>query len=174
MEKKDFEAYLKKGEELKPTDIDDTIKEWKQYVNELYETINNWLEDYVGKEISIRYQEIFITEELTGEYSINKMIINTKEKQIELKPYGAFVVGLKGRVDMEGPNSKIMLGICRKGIDGPTTRIRFDEKGKISLEVGSLEQKREDRWVWKLITSPPHTRYIELTKEVFFDLFVGA
>lgn len=174
MEKKDFDAYIKKGEEVMTSDIGKSVDEWKHNVDALYSSVTGWLKDYIGTAIEVYYQEIRISEEQTGEYSINKMIIKTKEKQIELRPYGTYVIGLKGRVDMEGPHNKVMLGICRKDIDRPATKVRINDRGVISLEIGGGEENKEEKWVWKLITTPPQVRYIELTKEVFFDLFVGV
>ncbi|MDM8548671.1 hypothetical protein QUF72_01285 [Desulfobacterales bacterium HSG2] len=77
--------------------------EWIGRVNNLFTLIHSWLEPLVHNDyLKISYNDISISEQSLGRYSVQKMIITFfNNEKIELTPIGFHIIGARGRVDME-------------------------------------------------------------------------
>jgi hypothetical protein len=81
----------------------DEKNEWIQRLDTLFQTIQSWLDPLVKKgHVSLRLGRIGLEEEPFGPYLVPWLRITFYNgRAIELKPAGWFVVGAKGRVDMD-------------------------------------------------------------------------
>lgn len=172
MDQKEFEIFVNQGKRTLSEDIEKEVTLWKDNVELLYQSISKWLYAFVEKkQIIISRNEIILKEELTGEYLIDELELIFNGNVIKVRPYGTYVVGCNGRVDLIGPRGQAMIGLCDEKLDKPNIIIR-----EIAPNEKGSEKKEQNypkvNWVWKWITPPPSVRFITLTKELFFDLFV--
>jgi hypothetical protein len=119
-----------------------------------------------SSQILLRYQNVQLNEEDIGTYSARRLIIKIGGREIVLDPIGTLLIGTKGRVDVTGPagSTRIML------VDKDAARPRFRVTAQINPKrppVPEPPDKPVD-WTWKLVTSPPTVRYIDLTQDSLF------
>jgi hypothetical protein len=84
-----------------------------------------------------------------------------------MTPIGTLLIGAKGRVDVVGPAGRARLVLVNSIASGPTIRVTVSIGGKPEPPTAEVEPK-EITWEWKIATSPPAIRYIELTQESLF------
>jgi len=135
---------------------------WLAQLQRLISFIEKSLVDYVtlgGIATTITFAKV--TEEQIGTYDAPQLEISVGHSSVKLKPIGTFLVGAWGRVDMEGPR-----GICRFALvpkSAKTLAFAFNSNPPLHLP-GDL--------AWKIMPTPPAVEYVELTEELFFDLFM--
>ena len=86
-------------------DLIDRIEDWKQRISTLYNKVKEWLPENEGYEICIE-KPVSMYEELMEKYHIDPVALDTadilKNEQLVLtiKPYGLWVIGSNGRLDL--------------------------------------------------------------------------
>jgi hypothetical protein len=168
--KSEFDAFVKAQQKSALDAEIDWHKErdeWLAHLDALYKTIEELLGDYVrAGQILLRYRNVELNEEDIGTYSARRMVIKIGAKEIVLEPIGTLLIGTKGRVDITGPagSTRIML------VDKDATRPRVRVKVQMSPEqpLGPTSPAKPQEWTWKLVTSPPTVRYMELTQDSLF------
>src|SRR5271157_3693933 len=86
--------------------------EWLGYLQQLYERIAEYLDEYIkGGTIKLRDSMIELNEENIGAYKAKRLVIAIGAQEIVLTPVGTLLIGSKGRVDVEGSagNSRLVL-----------------------------------------------------------------
>lgn len=175
MGKREFDRFLEDHETYRPelvgqVDPQEQLNEWLEYIETLYNKVENWLDDYIKKgRVALTYEELNITEELIGNYTVKQMNLSFAGNTIKLKPVGTMLIGTRGRVDIEGGVSKIRLLLIDK-----KTKELAQNKASSSYYVCEPEMEydaeyKNDLWRWKIATAPPNVAYIELNEETFFD-----
>lgn len=168
--KSDFDAFVKAQQKsARDTEIDwkKERDEWLAHLDALYKLIADLLGNYVTSgQILLRYQDVQLNEEDIGTYSARRMMIKIGGKEIVLEPMGTLLIGTKGRVDVTGPAgaTRIML------VDKNATRPRARATLQSHLGRHPLPEPPADPvdWTWKLVTSPPTVRYVDLTQDSLF------
>ncbi len=111
-----------------------------------------------------------VYEELVGSYDVEQQIIVLGKNTVRLTPIGTFLIGTKGRVDMEGPRGVARLLLAPKEATAP--KVSFSSAASRGDKTEGDPQAIE--WSWKLSTPPPHIRYIELTDDSFRAALMGV
>lgn len=132
-----MENSLKEILSNKKKELDDKEPKWRQRreewlrdVKELYLSIEEWLSDLVQDGyVSVVREEITVSEELLGVYSIEKLNLSFFNNQkVTLSPKGLHVIGAAGRIDMLIGNRTVM--IVRVGDDLNWTFAEREGRGK--------------------------------------------
>jgi hypothetical protein len=156
-DRSEFDAFVKRQQQSaadSKVDWSLELKDWLLHLNELYEKLEVLLRDYIeASEISTRYRETPMNEENVGAYLAREMTLKIGPQEIILKPVGMRLIGSKGRVDVVGPSGRTRFVLVSKDASRPDIRL--------SALVGS-------EWTWKIATSPPTVKYVELTQESLF------
>ncbi|MGA2590212.1 MAG: hypothetical protein ABSH32_09875 [Bryobacteraceae bacterium] len=169
----DFDAFVKREQaavaEGERVDWAKERDEWLGHLKELYDQAESFLAEYIKTgEIKVNYRDIPLNEENVGSYSAPQMILKIGRQEITMTPVGTLLIGAKGGVDVEGPAGRTRLLLVNSKASGPTMKVRVSIGGK--REPPALEAApRKIRWAWKIATSPPTIRYIELTQESLFQ-----
>lgn len=172
----DFEAFVKREHELadKAKDIDwsEQRDEWLKHLDELYTSIETFLEGFIKKgEITIRYREIKLNEENIGSYNARQMILRIGGREIVLNPIGTLLIGAKGRVDVIGPAGRTRFMLVDQEASQPIIKVTVNMGGKIPPQH-QPSKPRTIRWAWKIVTSPPAIRFLPLTAESLFRALI--
>lgn len=162
MTKNAFSKFVSdQGKAADDKSVDDELVEWLAFLSELYVRTENSLLDYLQPGVlEVRYSPIELHEELVGTYSAEQQIILVGKNTVRLTPIGTFLIGTKGRVDMEGPRGVARLILAPKGATAP--QVSFS-----STTNPTTSPSPPIEWVWKFSTPPPQIRYTELTDETF-------
>jgi len=177
MSKDDFKNFVEAN--AITTKAQKTI-DWKKekaaylaHVAELYRRIEQFLSEFTQKgQISIKLDDITITEEYIGAYKASKMTIIIGQKKVTLTPIGTVLIAVKGRVDMEGigGQTKIVLVDSRmRGLrDHIKVTVHVGGSPKAPPTTGSHDQGSID-WQWRLLTALPTSKYMELNETNFMN-----
>ena len=142
--------------------------EWVSHLKELYDQIESFLAKYIEiGEIKRSYSDITLNEENIGSYTARQMILKIGRQEIRLTPVGTLLIGAKGRVDVEGPAGRTRFLLVNSEASRPTIKVTVSIGGKPEPPAAEAAPK-EIKWAWKIATSPPTIRYIELTPESLF------
>ena len=123
--------------------------------------------------LDCKLSPISITEEACGTYSIDKLVIQSKQggKIVEVIPIAAFVLGANGRIDINGIFDSITIIHLNKG--GPSmTQTHHDEDDKpyitrIHYFYRGIE---ESGWYW--IENKVSRKGHRIGEEVFVDILM--
>ena len=86
-----------------------------------------------------------------------------------MTPVGTLLIGAKGRVDVVGPAGRARLVLVNSEASSPPTiKVRVSIGGKPEPPAVAAPPK-QIKWGWKIATSPPTVRYIELTQDSLFQ-----
>ncbi|MCP4701895.1 MAG: hypothetical protein GY862_34310 [Gammaproteobacteria bacterium] len=171
MSKKDFENFLSKHEKKdKETGIDWTQRkdEWLVSVKTFYAQAETWLTPYAQKKkLSFEYKKMVLTEDHIGAYSIHSMIIHFAGQMVKLEPIGTSLIGVKGRIDMEGAIGRVQFILVDKDNRG----INVNAAVSIDRKMKKHDGKRKKReWMWKIVLrGQRRISYEELNEENFFS-----
>jgi hypothetical protein len=168
----DFGAFVKRQQaaavEAERADWVKARNDWLGHLKELYDRTELFLADYIkAGEIKLNYRDIELNEENIGSYSARQMILKIGRQEIVMTPVGTLLIGAKGRVDVVGPAGRARLILVNSKASGPTIKVAVSIGGEPELPTAEVEPK-EIKWEWKIATSPPTIRYIELTQESLF------
>jgi len=138
-------------------------------VDDLFNNINNWLKSSYLKS---RREEIEVTEEASGKYKTNKLIIEDKNgKNIACAvPIGAWVIGAEGRVDLVGYLDRVIISYLREGGPSLITSVSVggeEESGHRKRLYHGIEK---EGWYW--IEDRRRGKAHLLTKDIFLELLI--
>lgn len=170
----DFDAFVKREQTAAAAERErvDWVKEreqWLGHLKELYDQTESFLAEYIkARQIKVSYRDIELNEENIGSYRARQMILKIGRQEITMTPVGTLLIGAKGRVEVVGPAGRTRLLLVNSEASGPTI--------KVTVSIGSKPEppaveapSKEIKWAWKLASSPPTFRYIELTQESLFQ-----
>ena len=150
--------------------------EWLDYLQQLYNNIKEYLASYIdGGEITLRESTTEINEENIGVYSAKKLTILIGVQEITLTPIGTLMIGSKGRVDVEGSAGKSRLVLIDK--DVTDARSMFSVSVRVinpddPPEPSEPRPPKRIEWAWKIVSSPPSLKFVELYKDSFFVMLM--
>ena len=96
------------------------------------------------------------------------MILKIGRQEITLTPVGTLLLGTTGRVDVEGPAGRTRFLLVNSQASRPTFKVTVSVGAKPEPPAAEAAPKKI-RWAWKIATSAPTIRYIELTPESLFQ-----
>ena len=108
MTKSEFDAFVQKqqaeADKVAGFDPKQQLQEWLDYIDLLYKKINDYMAKYIAANTaSITYNDMTLTEDFSGSYSIRRMLLKIGRSTVTFTPIGTMLIGSKGRVDVQGP-----------------------------------------------------------------------
>jgi hypothetical protein len=169
----DFDAFVKREQtaaaEGERVDWGKERDEWLGHLTELYEQTESFLAQYIETgQIKVNYRDIELNEENIGSYRARQMILKIGRQEITMTPVGTLLIGAKGRVEVVGPAGRTRLLLVNSEASGPTIKVTVSMGGKPEPPAVEAPPK-QIKWAWKIATSPPTIRYIELTQDSLFQ-----
>lgn len=181
MGKTDFDAFVKRQqagkEEDSRFDPKQQLSEWLDYLDILYKQIQNYLQTYVKSgSMTIEFRDIQINEESIGIYSARQLILTIGRATVTFKPIGTMLIGMKGRVDVQGPSGAARLALVDKGITevGQLVQITIIDPNNPRPTPPRKQAVERTEWTWKLFTPPPNQKFTELTQDIFFEMIIAV
>lgn len=173
MNKEEFSKFVKEknAKAKKETEIDwnQQRDEWIIYVEKLYKTIEEYLEDFKQNgEVIITYEDKFMEEELIGKYYIKKQYIKIGNDNIVLDPVGTLLIGTKGRVEMSGPHGTFPLILADSRSRGPTIKVKIWDM-KSPEPPDEEDEIRGIEWSWKIVTKNVRVKFEDFSEENFLQ-----
>jgi hypothetical protein len=174
---KEFDEFVKRQGSLAAAeqsfDWEKERNDWMGYLDSLYAQIESFLKKYIDEgAIRIEYKPMELNEENIGLYSVNRMIIHIGRQEIALTPIGTLLIGSKGRLDVEGSYGKAALLLVDKDRVSPRPSVRVKIMDSQKSPEPERETEKKIEWTWKIASSPPVVRFIELNAESFFQLIM--
>lgn len=114
--------------------------------------------------VRLDYRDIELNEENIGSYTARQMILRIGRQEITMTPVGTLLIGAKGRAPRDGRASSWSTG--RPPARGSKVTVNISDTPEPPTAQAA---PKEVTWVWKIATSPPNIRYIELTQESLFQ-----
>lgn len=180
MDKNKFDEFVNKksSNNKEKIDWDEKLNRWKTFIDALYDSVNEWLKDYVeaGK-IELKINEIEIFEEALGNYHVPSMDIVIGNDTATLKPIGTILIGTIGRVDLIGKSGVQKLILADKNSTGPQIKSYIftnEEERKANEAKIKEEANKPVDWEWKITSNPPRIKYKELNQESFFECLMNV
>jgi len=170
MNKKDFDSFINKQQEIKDKENKVNWEELKlSYLNSLkilFENIHEYIHEYeISGKIISEYKNENLTEEHIGEYSVKVLELYIGNHTVRIVPKGRNIFGAKGRVDLIGPKGSVRIVLVNKHSTG--VKIKISIAGKESLKQKEDPPDDPIDWVWKIATRPPKVKLVELNQEKF-------
>ena len=149
-----------------PVDWAEELKDWKCNLDRFIKKVLGFLSPYIAQnKIRIEYVEKRIHEQHIGRYEVQTIEVMIGNTRVKFDPIGTNLLGAKGRVDMKGPSGTVRFVLVPEGSMGSYVRIRIHSKADDSEH--HEPEHVTTKWTWKISTSPPNIRYIELQEETF-------
>lgn len=179
MTKSDFDKFVARQQakigENEVFDPQLQLEEWEAALENLYEKISEYMNDYTKEEqAAITYRKVQLNEEFSGPYEAKEMLLKVGTSTITFTPIGTMLIGAKGRVDVTGTRGSARLVFMSRDIERASQmfKVTVEVVGQSSAAVDEPQSVQVD-WTWKLATPPPNLRFIELDQESFFDMMLS-
>jgi hypothetical protein len=172
----DFDAFVKRQQtgsnEEEGVDWGKERDEWLGYLKELYHQTELFLKEYTKTgEIKLTYRKIELNEENIGSYNAHQAILKIGRQEITMTPVGTLLIGAKGRVEVVGPAGRARLVLVDSEASRPRIKVNVSI-GRKSEPTAAEAAPKKIKWAWKIATSPPSVRYIELSQESLFRMLM--
>jgi hypothetical protein len=161
MSKKDLENFLSQQmENTKAKGEFDWLSrrnEWLCYIEQFYDNVLKWLSSYIEQgKIQVTRKNITLNEDNIGSYNTEKLILKLANREITLTPIGTVLIGSKGRIDMSSSAGEVKFVLVEKDSKGINTQT-------------TEKSANPPEWKWKISTTPPLIKFIELNEDSFSD-----
>lgn len=181
MGKAEFDRFVKRQQaaqaEAAGFDAEKERLRWLGYLGNLHAAIQGYLEDYLKSgAATIEFEDVQLNEEMIGEYTARQLNLTIGQSTITFKPVGTFLIGSRGRVDVQGPRGAVRLGLFNRKAKSPNDLIRITTQTAGEKQAAKPPTVSPDDidWAWKIITIAPNAHFEELTQNTFFDLILSV
>jgi hypothetical protein len=113
-----------------------------------------------------------LNEENIGIYRARSLVIKIGRQEVDFKPVGTLLIGMKGRVDIYGPAGVARLVLVNSKADGPRSLVHVSVGIGHAPPVPPPTPPEEITWEWKIVARPPQMRFITLTPDSVFDVIM--
>jgi hypothetical protein len=156
-------------------DLEQEKSMWLEKLDQLYELIRDSLSQYiVDGSIRLEMEDVALHEEQLGTYLAKSARIMIGRQVVLLNPVGTFLIGSRGRVDMDGPRGKVLFTIVPPDANAPKVRVTVSLNGIPPAHQSQEQSAPPETWVWKIATPPPRITYIELNQDSFRAALMGV
>lgn len=105
-----------KREKEKSIDFDKRKAQWILELESLFSQIKNWVKPLIARKLAkIEKGEMEIQEDLLGRYKVPTLNLHLSNQSLFMRPVGTFIVGAKGRVDIESQGKKVTMVLHEEG-----------------------------------------------------------
>ncbi len=151
-------------------DIESEIRWYNQELEEILKTFKYWLIE-LGYEVEKSGEKLLErTEELSGTYTTKQIdLLIDNEMKISFVPYGIWLIGAKGRIDIVGPAGKEKLVYFKAG--GPGISVTEGTRLKKDTRVSRhqiFQNIKTDGWYW--YDDSTYRRAEEFSKETVVQI----
>lgn len=148
-------------------DPDETLRQWTQDLERFNHAVRDFLQEYIAAgKVSLTTAKKQMNEQIIGNYEAESLVLEIGANKVCFDPIGRYVIGARGRVDMNGPHGTVKFLLVPKDAASPlfgVRRVSITEKPPPDSEP--MEHISE--WTWKIGTPPPNSQYLDLHKESF-------
>lgn len=174
-----FSDFVK--QQIGPVDDESTLtlarekQLWLDQLAQLYRFVDETLAEFIDqKQIQVTQRTVDLYEEQLGAYPAPALTIRIGRQIVELEPIGTFLIGARGRVNMNGPRGIARFVIVAKDASSPRWRVDVQSPAQALSAAPSPAAFKAEDWVWKISTPAPRINYIELTPESFQETLMGV
>ena len=147
-------------------DWDREREEWLQHLGQFYELVEEFMREYLDQgKVRLHRDTKDLHEECIGNYSVDTMTLDIGPNRIIFDPVGTNLIGAKGRVDMRSAKGTVKFVLV------PEDAATIGWRSRIVEGADPVPEPVEpvENWKWKIATSPPRVRCVELCKDSFQD-----
>jgi hypothetical protein len=146
--------------------------EWLENLESLHTRVAGFLKEYIDQgSISYGFSSISLVEDNIGKYAAKQMDIKIGRQRVSLIPIGTLLIGSKGRVDIVGSTGKALLLLLDEKAKKPADLIKVKVTvGRVSTP--STTARGPISWAWKIVTSGPQRKFVDLEKGAFLSLLM--
>ena len=179
----DFKNFVEQANKTKEEDAKakkfdpaQRIATFKQRIADFYAKIDNeWLQPYINDgSIRTELQDITITEEALGEYSVPMKKLFIGDIELRFVPIGTVLIATPGRIDLEYKGRTIMFVLVDEAAtsasDFISSEIRIN--GEVVERTGP-KKKFTGNLVWKFTERGMRVRYQSIDEDSFQRLIMG-
>ncbi len=154
------------------------LQEWLGQLDILYAMVRAYLEPYIETgQVLVETGTVRLFEEQVGSYEATSMLLRVGKIPIQFEPIGTFLIGMKGRIEVTGPNGSASLALVSKEAQNVASMVRLASTAlnshvNIGVEIGSHSSSPSITWVWKLVTTSAQREFLELNAETLYQLIV--
>jgi hypothetical protein len=176
IESRSFDDFVKRQQtttsDEPPVDWTKERDEWLTFLGILYSRIESFLKTYLSSDqIRCEYNDVELNEENIGSYMARRMVLKIGRQEVTFTPIGTSLIGMKGRVDVLGPAGSARIVLVNKKATGARSLIRVTvSSSSRTPNVVPSGAAEPIEWDWKIASPPPEMRFIDLTKEAFFEM----
>ena len=176
MAKTAFDEFVKRQQAASQISGIDWTKqrdEWLAYLDQLYTLIEATLHEYIASgQIRCSFKEIELNEEDIGSYVARQLVLKIGGQEIDFKPVGTLLIGMKGRVDVYGPAGTAIIVLVNSKAQGVHSLIH------VSVSIDGTpppppppEPSEDIKWEWKIV-SRPERRFLPLTADTLYNVIL--
>ena len=134
--------FVKSRREEQEVDAAGIIQEWKQELDKLMSTIDEWLGESVKAGLKVQKATVEVSEEMLGTYEATKLVIELAGRRVVIEPHARIIVGGHGRVNVDGDFGMDLLIFSKPDDTWYVVRDRASMKGE-RLTKETFEQVLE-------------------------------
>lgn len=130
-------------------EIDQKIYWFNQEVERFKALLCTWIQES-GHEVEMFEEEVTKVEELSGPYNVKQYtLLIDRDIRISIKPFGIWLIGAKGRIDVSGPSGSEKFVFLSIGGPGVATEAK-NSSGRVIEKAGRSVFKNvdEENWYW--------------------------
>ncbi|MDE3021007.1 MAG: hypothetical protein KGI54_04035 [Pseudomonadota bacterium] len=180
MNRTDFDEFVQrqhtKQQKEKELDPKKKLRDWLEHLGSLYSQIKKFMKSYLDSgDAKIEFRKIQLNEEFIGLYDADQLVLTIGRSVVTFTPIGTMLIGLKGRVDVQGARGQARLSLVNKQVNSAhqLIRVTVSVAGEAKKKSSSPDEIKEIEWTWKIFTAPPQMKFIDLTQEAFFDMILS-
>ena len=172
------QANKAKEEEAKRNKFDpaERIATFQHRIEDFYAKIDGeWLKPYINNgSIRTEVQEITITEEALGNYTVKMKILFIGDIVLKFVPVGTILIATPGRIDLEYKGRTIMFVLVDEAATSASDFIHTEIKiNGETVERSGPKKKFTGNFVWKYTERGLQVRYNSIDTESFQRLIMG-
>ena len=145
--------------------IEQKITWFNQEAEQFKAVLCAWIQE-LGHKVEVSEKEVTKVEELSGPYKIKQYnLLIDHDLIIDIKPFGIWLIGAGGRIDVSGPSGAEKFVYLSTGGSGMTTEIK-DSSGRVIEKTGRsfFNNVDEENWYWYDDSS--YRKVSKLSKEI--------
>lgn len=167
---KNFDEFLSRQSRKAQSfgNVDGRKAAWLAKIEELYDTVAEILQEYVGRQqLTLSREPMVIHEDLLGSYPVQSLKLSFGYANAEFRPKGTFLIGTPGRVDLAGGRGEVRFLLVGQDVTRPSVTIRaVKERESNAWDTPDPSVSTDLRdFVWKISSEPPRITYDEINED---------